>query len=71
VGSSPDDFVLARNKRTSAFPRPSLGLAAWELMDQALQMNHQGNGTILMSSYAYDLRADGPRRESDIYQLAA
>jgi hypothetical protein len=40
-------------------------------MDQALQMNHQGDGTILMSSYAYDLRADGPRRESDIYQLAA
>jgi hypothetical protein len=41
AGSSPDDFVAGRNKRTSSFPRPNPGLAACEVNVLQHQMTCQ------------------------------
>jgi len=39
-------------------------------MDQPLQMNHPGKGTILMSSYAYDLLRGGEQKGPELLSSA-
>jgi hypothetical protein len=39
-------------------------------MDQPLQTNRPGKGTILMSSYAYDLLRGGERKEPELLSSA-